>query len=363
MEGDSFLSPFFMNKIFIFLYCLVLIDVYADASELYMSANSFSYSAPTSIQSIAGEWNDSVSDGSVGISHSMAETGFILNGYKFGLVERRDYQYRFNSETIQALYQINNSQVLDGSQQYKLYIDANSLIRRGLKFGYSTRTMDNLIFELSASVLKGYELVNGTIDGWASGGNSSHVAFDVDYIYSRDLLFNRISDEPDSIGYAFDFSTSWKPAERINLNLDIIDLLSEIKWFNAPATEATVDSDYSRYDANGYRQILPAASGQDSNRDFVQTIDPKTFLEARYRLIKNENILLKYHRFPEIDFVYMGYEYETDVSRFSASYSPQHKIVTLEYTINGNAFSFTTDDLAIHKAHAFGIGVNLHYEF
>ena len=130
--------------------------------------------------------------------------------------------------------------------------------------------------------------------------------FDVDYVYSKDVLFEREVQAPQGYGYSTDLKLEWQPTKHFAGLLTIVDLLGEIQWLNAPYTIATGSSDNKTYDEDGNVHVKPVGKGLEANKDYIQTLPRKFFAVAQYQWSREFELLAEYQDLDIEQFTSLG---------------------------------------------------------
>jgi hypothetical protein len=283
--------------------------VAADALQPYVSVQSISYSQPIAIASmINDEWSTPFKDGDSALTYNKAELGVAWHGWQLGVLTRYDYLVSFSDETAQGYYLANNHLPLETGRVYPLNIEVQSQYSRGLRLGFQHKLTSSFNAGLAVSYLQGITLMEGELSGSAQviGEKDYDFQFDVDYVYSKDVLFEREVKAPQGYGYSLDLKLDWQPTKRFAGQLTVIDLLGEIKWINAPYTTATGSSDTKTYDEDGYVRYKAVGSGLESNKDFIQILPRKIFAAAQYQWSRELELLAEFQDLDIEQFTSLG---------------------------------------------------------
>ncbi|NOX75456.1 MAG: hypothetical protein GXP17_02335 [Gammaproteobacteria bacterium] len=341
----------------IFLLLLLLLAsvtcVSAADYRSYTQIQSISYSQPIAIQSMVREWQPPFKGGSKAFTYNRAEVGMRWGNWQFGILERYDYLLEFSPQTAE-LFNLTESRLpLEAGREYELRIKARQQRSRGVRLGYRQKFSSKFSVEVAASYLQGKSLTDGSIRGSAqvTANNDYEFQFETDYFYSRDVLFERDVAPPKGSGYSTDILFDWRPGERFQAQLSIVDLLGKIFWENAPYTVATASSATKIYDENGYVRYAPAISGRESNRNFTQVLPRKIFFMAKYQWSPDVELLAEIQDFGIVRFISAGAGWcyrRSDC--FQGLFNQTAGALSLRYLGHGLRVELASDQLNINRA-------------
>lgn len=342
------------RKSFLVLLWFSTAQVLAGEYQPYLDLRSQFYSQPIAIKSIIDDWKPPFKGGDKALSYNRAETGVHWRNWQFGVLERYEYFLEFSPETAELFYLVENRLPLETGKQYALRIKVQQQRTRGLRLGYR-HVFDNNKFALGlgAAFLQGKTLTEGDIQGSAhvTAENDYDFQFDVDYFYSRDVLFDRDVRAPRGNGYSLDIKLEWDPNEQFSAQLDIVDMLGEIFWTDTPYTRATGTSENKRYDENGYVRYDPIISGTETNKNFTQTLQRKVFLNARYRWIANGDLLAEVQDFGVERFSSIGAGWcYRHVNCFQGLFNTTAEALVFRYHRNNLRIELASDHRLIDRA-------------
>jgi len=319
----------------------------------YLDIQSTAYSEPITIKSILDQWQPPFHGGNKVLAYAQIETGVRRNNWKLGILERFDYNLLLSPETARLIYLIKNHLPLDAGNNYELQVKAQSNYSHGLRLSYQHQATANIKIGLAAAYLKNKNFMAGKIQG-----NTKIVAekeyvfqFDTDYFYSHDTLFGRRLELPLGRGYSIDFSLDWQINKRIKTHLNVIDLIGEMFWHDAPSTVATATSDTQSVDNEGYLLYKPAISGIEKNSYFKQTLPKKIFFSMQYNLTNRLFLLSKFEDFGLIYFASIGAEWCHQFNTcFQGLYNTTAKSLAFRYQRNNMVFELSSDKIQLQQA-------------
>ncbi len=268
------------------LLALLLTAAPAGAGQLYFESSALLFSEPIALDALGNDWNAPLEGGDVMVGVARAEAGVAWGAWRLGYLYRDDYLYRFTPDTAELVHATNNRLELTPGRRYALALDVHRQRSEGLRIAFERALSPTLRLGVALSLLRGSEVMEGGITGVAEAvaGNDYDFAFDVDYAYSEDKLFDRIATPPRGRGHALDLTASWQPAPGWRFDFRGYDLAAAITWYDAPFTTATGSSDTKQYDEQGYVTYRPVISGLESNRDLRQRLPRKLELDGRRQL-------------------------------------------------------------------------------
>ena len=346
------------------LICYTASTAAADDYRPYTTLQSINYSQPISLASMLGEWNPPFKGGDKALTFNKAEIGVMGNGWQFGIFKRYDYFLKFSRSTAELYYLTENHLPLEAGKNYPLRIEARHQLSRGLRLGFQRNISPSLKVGLAASYLQGMELVDGKLDGNAvsTGDKDYDFQFDVDYTYSRDVLFERHTPAPQGDGYSLDLKLDWRPTMRFTGRLTVIDLLGKLYWKDAPYTVATASSDTKTYDSDGYVRYKALISGYESNKDYVQKLPRKIFISTQYQYSDSTELLFEAQDLVIQRFTSLGAGWrQAQDSHLQGLYNFTAKAVTLRYSNNNLLLELGSDSWNVDRARYFVLQFAYHH--
>ena len=332
---------------------------------IYVQADSLSYSEPVPVSGFFHDWHTPFHDGGKrALTYNYAEAGVTEGNWQLGVVARDDYTLRFNPDTADLYYRIENHLDFPPGRQYAVDLEARHFIARGLRIGYGRQLRPAFRLGLGLTWLQGTQLLDGTMNGAAVANDSRDYDYDVavDYRYSKDLLFKRQASPPNGQGFSLDLSADWHPG-RLDASLRITDLVGRLYWHDAPYTQADAVSLNKSYDADGYLIINPTLSGIEGNRSFVQRLPTRARLDLRYPLHPALDLLAQVHYTQIRTFAAVGMGYSLPVGgRVGMLYDWDTGAVTLGFQAAHLKFSLSSDRIKWRSAHTLGASLELRYD-
>lgn len=342
-----------------------LVSITASANP-YVVVDLLAHNDAVSIDDTVHGWKGSIEDGNKAFTHDWVEIGANYKGIGVGILQRYDFELEYSPDTARFYHLVNNKKPLPTGKQFDLFLAARHTYSKGLRFSYQRRINQRFAFSLGWTYLKGLRLTEGQFKGKATAlaDNDYDFTADVDYFYSKDVLFERKVDPPDGEGYSIDTSVDWKIWRDLSVHLKVIDLIGRMYWINAPNTTAVASSDVKEYDADGYVKYNPVLSGDETARNFTQKFHPQITLRLSYPACKSIDLIGQAYSIKSADYYQLGGSYYINAANtVRALYMFETNAFTLGYDNKYVQFAITSDSLNINTAHTLGISLTVQVLF
>ena len=324
------------------------------ADQVEYELRSFSRSEPTSVLSIAGDWDEPVGSGRKAFTVNFMAITAQMDHWTIGLFQRGEHYYRFTPDTALLKYQTENKIALLPGKEYELALTASGFEANGLSLGYDFATrMGDL--GITLSLLEGQKITDGKLQGQANAISEDDYdfSFDVDYFYSRDSLFDRNNRRPGALGFSLDIDYRYTSG-KWSFELLARDLVARLYWSDTPRTIATADSDTKRFDGDGYVVFDPVASGVETTQDYTQDIRTKLFLTASWDA-GPVDLLMNIDDYGIERLLSAGIRRRTHNARYDLIYNFSAKAAGFDYLGDNLTLSLLLDDLRLSKAKSISI--------
>jgi hypothetical protein len=314
----------------------------------------------THIDVLAYAENNSVYHLSKGheVDYKRAESAFTSNEFAIGTryknfalsyIYRYDWFLRFTEDTMEYYGSTVNESLATPNKTYDISLEVNHINTEGLRLAY-VNEYNSTQFYVAASYLKARELMEGDLVGdvTLSGSCANDINcytgdLYLDYTYSEDVLLDRKVAKPSSIyGYSLDFGFDWQITPRLITSLYIKDLISEIKWDNAPFTTANVTTNTTAIRDDRYEVKLASGSGYEGNKDYTQTLPVKYNARVSYQLSNNQHAYLQGFYAYNALLLYTGYQYTYNDTAYGIKLYPMQEAIGLEVNHSVLSFSVTS---------------------
>jgi len=333
----------------------------------YVVIDSFTVSESVPITDIVeDEWDSPIKNGDTAFSYNWAEIGATYKGFGLGYLARYDYELEYSKDTAEFYHLVNNKKALPIGKEFNLLLVAKHTYSEGLRLSYQFQIHKELEFTIGGSYLKGLKLTEGKLSGSATAIAKNDYDFkaDVNYYYSKDVLFKRKVKTPEGVGYSIDTQLNWNVWRDLSMHLQIVDLVGSIYWNNTPNTTAVATSDIKEYDENGYVKYNPVLKGNMPNQDFTQKLNPRVNLQFNYAIDSSAKLLGQIYNFEPGSFYQIGGEYAfKPQNRVQILYMFDTNAVSLGYVGKYLEFGITSDSFNIEKSYIFALKLNVHLQF
>lgn len=348
-------------------FFFVIASVYANtapAVEMFGRFEAQLVSEPEPIKTTLSDWGSEFDSGRRQWAVSQAEVGFRERGIEISVFTRALADLRMNSEAVSFYGQIARKEPLNEGERIPVALRVNGFSGSGIRSGYR-HSQESWTISGGISVFKTRHLMSGTLDGEfvAAAENDYDFSADVDYVYYRDVIFDRPDVEKASgIGWAFDIAANWQPMKKLNLNFRAEDLFSRIRWKDAPFTQAEANTDNKSFDDEGYAVFAPTISGTEGYRDtFYQDLDPRFYGTAQWQ---EGAWLAVVHGQYQFGYGLYGAGFGRTLAgeaRILASYWPELESLRLELTRGKWQAMVSADEVTWSSVRAISLGLSYNY--
>lgn len=237
--------------------------------QLKLSLVSQSYSEGASIKAFSNDLHgaSAAAKGSYAISHTQAEAKYYNTQWCVGLFERFDRELKYNPDTLQFYIADSNDYRIE-NRRFDIHLQTSELRSRGVNIAY--RWVDSSRWQATwqLNLLSASDVSLATLDGSIAVENGSAGGLlNLDYLYRTDQLLDRPPEPVDGLGYSLDVDVAYQFSNGWLLSLQGQDAYSRIEWQSLTATQATIDTNTLRFNAQGIIDSKPALSGRFDKRD------------------------------------------------------------------------------------------------
>lgn len=333
-------------------------------AEVFARFESQTISEPEPLRASISDWGSEFSGGERQWSVNHLEVGARYHGIEVSVQQRLLADLRMNREATEQWGRIERKEPLVPGERVPVRVQVDGFSAQALRLGYRHEMASGWI-GAGVSLLWARHVMLGELNGELLATDEQDFDFnaDVDYIYYRDVLFDRPDiREADGLGWAVDLAARWQIGDRWRFHARADDLLAKIRWRDAPFTQAAANTDNKSYDDDGFAIFDPILSGREGYRDRVyQAIDP------RYRagVELSEGSWLAIVR-AQYQFGYGfaglggGWQY-TDGSRLRVLYWPKLESVGVEYERGQWRFGLSVDSPQWRDVRALGVTISRGY--
>ncbi len=255
--------------------------VLAQNAEVFAEGQSLSYSDsyPVSAFFDGLEGQDFRPGGDTSFTHNVAAGGIRNRHFEVAAIARYDYSVDYTPDAAFVLDAVVNEETPADDAEH-IAIDINHVASFGLRLGVRGEVLPGLEVGLRVSGLYSEVNFDGYLIGNASVDDGSlDFDFTAEYIFSDDLLFDRAVQPPEGYGYAVDASLAWRPHDRVQVQLDIVDLAAAIHWNDVAYTYVDATTNTVSENANGGLSVRPTLEGRHLRGAYTQSLEPRATVQ------------------------------------------------------------------------------------
>lgn len=355
------------KKVLLLIFCSLSAIAQGQTQNIYYDMQLYGHSetAPIS-QIVLDEFEGpSFDGGDTSFTFNRWEIGGVYRGLKLAAIARYDYYLNYSRDVAALVYAESNDLPVETNRRYDLYLDAFHARTQGLKLGYEFTNMSNMSVAFDLSLLRVGSFIDGDIKGGVTVFDDDYQGeINLDYVYDKDKLLDRVNDKPEGNGYSLDLAWSWQPNDDHTFAAQWLDVLSEITIDRAPFTQAVASSDRISLNPDGLIDVKPVLSGREGFREHRLRFKSRLILSNRYQLksdwLLNSNIM----RFDGELYPSVGLDHNWSESHSSGLAFDLHtKAFTVSYASSFVEVSLTSDRFDVEKAYTFGIAFSSMFRF
>lgn len=330
-----------MTKLFtIITSCILTLPSlsFAETFTPFAKFDTYLSSESSAISDVDNHWQGSYKAGGENQTVSVwLEAGVKKNQWSLSTLYREEQHYNYDDDTADFYNAIENDREVATGRRYIIDLEVSRFRAKGLRLAYQAQTSEKFKLSIGGSLFHASNLLDGSIQGFAQANASNDYDYhaEVDYNYDEDLLFDRPNTTaPSGIGVSLDLQAQWQITPHWKIDTNIRDLAGQIRWKNAPYTQATVTSDTKVITDDGFIEVNPTLSGIEGTRSTLkQTIKPSGTLDISYAPDNSKtSYLLKSRHFSEFSRLGIGVQRPFHNKKISVSFWPEDKV--LETAIN-----------------------------
>jgi len=256
-----------------------------DVLAVSLEVDAFAEGRPVSVYGYFQDYSGRLGKGSDGILRSRFALTAHDGNLSLGYIQRYDYEIRATRDAAVLYYRIQNDLSVAQDAPYEVEIDAYSNRRDGIQFGYR---IDGANWSLTPklALYRGLDLIDGRLSGVATADADDQFTYDasLDYLYRKDVLFERSFRAPEGIGLGLDLIGHWQPHARVDVDVALYDVASWLWWRQVPGTRAVATSETADRDDQGRLSVRPTLNGVEFARSYAQRIHPEFQLAVGWAL-------------------------------------------------------------------------------
>lgn len=339
-----------MKKYFLLGLCPLVAHANSWQYQLELSSDNYSDSLPI-LSLIEDSWAGPYQSGERAVSHSRISISAQHRQWRIGLASRFDYLARYSPDTARLFYLDKNDIAFTPGDKYEVNLTLDHLAANGLFLSWQD-TIDSFSYRLQANWWHSSKMTHGKASGEIDINSQAGYQgqLDIDYSYSRDILFNRPAESFSAQGYSLDVALSWQASENWTLELSMIDLINGFHWQNATHTQATASA------RPNTPKSAPLISGREDYRNFTQRLDGQYKFKASYNLAKSR-LRAGINRYQNTSYPWLSYAFDSSMmgGEIQASYFTRNRAIQLGYERQNWGLAVTLDQLYIPRAQTISL--------
>lgn len=351
-------------RFFIFLIALCYPVLSQAAENTTFKLNIDAYSAPVSIDAFTSNWHDDLKSGDNAFLHGLAELSTQNKQRKLSLLWRYDYLLDFDEHTAQLYHTYANDYAPIVGSSYPLHINAKYSESYGIQWLQKFHFTPNIELGLGLSLLKGYKITDGQLDGNLLFQQTGFKAKDiqqanvnVNYYYDEPQLQEEQLDwhprNPNALGFSINTTLIWQLAPQWLLNAQINDLYGRLYWQDIPTTQYNISCQCSSFVHNIEGQLAIA-------NKYTQHLQPRFSGQLSYSSPQDWLVELKAISDKQMTLVQGAWGYQHASWQGLLLIEPQTHALGIELRHPNWHLRWLTDKLNTNQAHRLGLslGVN-----
>jgi len=337
-------------------FLLFTANILASDWQFNTSLDSFSYSESLPAYSLLKDrWQGKLKPGGLSYTRNRLDFSIENNHWKVSALWRFDYKAQYTPDTAKLIYNSKNKIKLDQREDYNISLKVNHLAARGLGFGYKN-TWQRLTYGLYLNLWQGYQATNGILSGTAfSDETGDYGDLQIDYSYTKDILFDRKFDKVTANGLSSDLFVSYKINQNWIIDLKIDDLYNQMKWQKLPHTQADIthlpDQDKAQATVSGVENFINLKQKMN-----VAINTWVTYTNASYAL---KTGVQSYHNDsqPWLSYLYQ----ESHLGQVELKYFTKTQAISLIFESRNLKASIVADNFNYKRAQVLGFNISYKY--
>ncbi len=357
----------------VFLFCAVgLAPLYASSAmaqewEVFTSISALAYSESFTISGIVDDPDntDLNTTGEATLTSNEFAVGVRKGKWSLEGVARYDGFVDYTPDTAALVFASETeSDFPNGSYDIEASIEQTQLY--GARIGYRQSLTPNFDVTLRVSGLVSSEIIDGSLRGSLnlSDQEVDAATLELDYRFTRDLVFGREIDEVRGLGASLDAIIDWQVTDKLSLNLGAYDVLNRIWFDDLPGTEADITTAIRRLDDNGILIVRPRLSGRNLSGKYTQTLPLRLSNRVAYQIDDKWAVSQTLHKYNKT------YLSETGIamrlgqkSSIKTTYEWASGAVGLEVGYKGFKLGVASNNLDFEKARYLSLNASLAQKF
>lgn len=352
------------RMIFILLSLLLLpvSAIYAAELSIFSNIESHTYNdiAPI-VQVIDSLEGKPVDEGENIFSFHQAELGVQYKSIGLIFFSRYDYWFDLTPDTTDIIYRDQNRLPLKPDHRYDIDLNMYESFAQGIALSYQGEWKQHLQFKGRLNYFKLDRVTDGYLSGelYRSGANGIKGSLNLDYVYTKDVLLDRVPEPNSGSGFSIDLGFNWQVNEHWGVMLQAYDLYSAIQWHQLTYTEAKADSNTLRFDDEGRLDTVAVLSGREWYRDYTQRLPKRFEAQVAYQISKPFAVAVNGFRYADDNLVSLLLSYDLNHVSLATEYYPRTHAIGLHAEHTYFTFHISSDDSDWQQARHLRFGLNV----
>ncbi len=206
---------------------------YADSDfQVFSTFDSEVYTEAQPVKAFIDDFDAPLTSGDSAFTYNVFELGVGYGNFKVGYQSRFDYVLSFDPDTANYLHTEKNDLPFE-ERDYVYYLDGKQSTTNGLFVSYDFKFLesDALTITPKLTVFASTHFQDANVEGTVYS-DEIQGALEVDYYFSKDVLFKRFTpdENPSGVGYSFDLAADWKVNQDLTLGFLAQDLFYETEY-------------------------------------------------------------------------------------------------------------------------------------
>lgn len=351
-----------------FLCFLGFLPLSTLANNINFDININAYAEPVSIKAFTDDWNDNLKKGDTAFVQGRAEISITNKNSQLSLLWRYDYLLDFSPQTAQLYHAYKNNNLPRIQQDHPLFIKAKYSESYGFRWLQSFDINQDIKLGLALSVLKGYKITDGKLQGNVIFGQQgfnvkdiNNMKMDINYYYDEPQLKEEQLEwhprNPNGLGFSVDAELSWQINQKANVFAQVNDIYGRLYWHDIPSTQYQASCECYKFSHN--------IDGQLAIDDkYMQKLLINGKVVGGYQLNEQyqTELRLLFNRYNHLWQSALLYQVNNNWQS-SFLIEPQSHAMGIELKNKRFLLHYLTDNLNTNKAHRLGVGLGMHQQW
>ena len=273
----------------------------AEPTTFFTTLDAEVYTESQPVKSFIDDFDAPLKSGDSAFTFNIFELGIKTRNYTVGVQSRFDYLLEFDPDTARYLHTEKNDLPFE-ERDYRYFLDGKQATTNGVFVAYDFKFLDNNALTITPkfTIFSSAHFQDAKVDGTVFS-DEIQGALEVDYYYSKDLLFKRFtSDEnPTGLGYSFDLNINWQITPELELNVQAQDLAYETEYKEAGFVQGyTTEVPFTESESGSIIteptiRLTTSANGHEVDHTFEMPVRLKASLNYRINNAFSAHLMAK----------------------------------------------------------------------